>query len=91
MIDTDKVNLILEFSIRGYIFGVGEASPEELKKDLKKVKPTSIVIDIIIKAIKGYYHDYLSPLPFPKHILESDLRKAGLNKLADEVIKGRYD
>ena len=59
--------------------------------DLKKVKSTPIVIDIIIKATKGYYHDYLSPLPFPKHILESDLRKAGLDKLADEVIKGKYD
>lgn len=62
-----------------------------LIEDLKKVEPTPIVIDIIIKATKGYYHDYLSPLPFPKHILESDLRKAGLGELAKEVINGRYD
>lgn len=62
-----------------------------LIKDLKNVEATPIVIDMMIKAAKGHYHDYLSLLPFPKHILESDLRKAGLDKLADEVIKGRYD
>lgn len=62
-----------------------------LIEDLRKLEATPILVDIIIKAAKGRYHDYLSPLPFPKHILESDLRKAGLEELAKEVIRGRYD
>lgn len=62
-----------------------------LIKDLKKCEAIPILIDIIVKATKGLYHDYQSPLPFPKHMLESDLRKAGLDDMADEVIRGRYD
>lgn len=62
-----------------------------LIEDLKKVKSTPLIINIIINATKGYYHDYKSPLPFPKHILEMDLREAGLDNMADDVINGKYD
>ena len=59
--------------------------------DLKKVKSTPLIIDIMINASTGYYHDYKSPLPFPKHVLEMDLREAGLDDMADDVVDGKYD
>ena len=62
-----------------------------LIEDLNKVKSTPLIIDIILNASKGYYHDFDSPLPFPKHILEMDLREAGLDDIADDVIEGKYD
>ena len=37
MIDIEKITVALEFSIRGYLFGMGEATIEELKKDLKEI------------------------------------------------------
>ena len=37
MMDIEKIAIALEFSIRGYLFGMGEATPVELKKDLKKI------------------------------------------------------
>ena len=37
MMDIEKIAVALEFSIRGYLFGMGEATPGELKKDLKKI------------------------------------------------------
>ena len=62
-----------------------------LIEDLKKVKSTPLIINIINNATKGYYHDYKSPLPFPKYILEMDLREARLDDMGDAVINGKYD
>ena len=62
-----------------------------LIEDLNKVKSTPLIIDIILRASEGYYHDYKSLIPFPKHVLVMDLREARLDELADNVIKGKYD
>ena len=35
--DIEKIAVALEFSMRGYLFGMGEATPGELKKDLKEI------------------------------------------------------
>lgn len=67
MIDTDKVNLILEFSIRGYIFGIGEASPEELKKDLKKILSTSkLALDFVDKQFDEILEKKLKEMDWNK-------------------------
>lgn len=67
MIDTDKVNLILEFSIRGYIFGISEASPEELKKDLKKILSTSkLALDFVDKQFDEILEKKLKEMDWNK-------------------------
>lgn len=47
MIDTEKIALVLEFSIRGYLFGLGKASLKDFKKDLADLFPknTSNLVD----------------------------------------------
>jgi hypothetical protein len=45
-------------------------------------------------AARGYYHDYLSPLPFPELQLASDLEKAGTSQalaLRDRHLDGEFD
>ena len=68
MMDTKKIAVVLEFSIRGYLFGIGEATPKELKEDLKELfpKPVSDLIDI----------------QFDK-ILERKLKEIGWNHLEE--------
>lgn len=67
MIDTEKIDLILEYAIRGYLFGMGEASPEELKGDLKKILPeqsSKYVDEQFGKILERYLKDtgYKHPL-----------------------------
>jgi hypothetical protein len=57
--------------------------------------------DMIRRAERGYYHDYLSPLTFPEIELVNELNKAAkkapseiaakLRTLAAKVINGEYD
>jgi hypothetical protein len=46
---------------------------------------------ILDKAKTGYYHDYKSPINFPKLQLVDDLVGAGLEELADIVMRGEFD
>lgn len=57
--------------------------------------------DMIRRAERGYYHDYLSPLATPEIVLVSELRRAAarpeaetpaaLLALAADVIDGKHD
>lgn len=42
-------------------------------------------------ALAGYYHDFESELAFPEMQLVADLRKLGLEELAQRVIDGEFD
>ena len=46
---------------------------------------------MIEKAQAGYYHDFKSPIAFPKMKLTKDLYRLDLQTLAQEVQEGLYD
>lgn len=46
------------------------------------------LLDMSIKAAQGYFHDYLSPLPFPELQLANDLLAAGTP--AALALRGRH-
>jgi hypothetical protein len=60
-------------------------------------------VEMVQRANRGYYHDYLSPLALPELALVSELRelarsrtlsprsKGMCQRLADKVINGEYD
>lgn len=50
-----------------------------------------IVRYIIAKAKQGHYHDFASKLATPKMQLVTDLRQAGLEDIAKDVMNGLYD
>lgn len=62
-----------------------------LVEDLKEKPQSPQVKEMIKLALQGYYHDYESVLDFPKTQLFRDLKKAGLDDLAEAVKEGRYD
>ena len=45
---------------------------------------------IIKKTCQNIYHDFKSPLAYPKHQLRDDLLEAGFKDLAKNVLEGRY-
>lgn len=48
--------------------------------------------DVFIQKCRdGYYHDFKSPLTFPKSQLATDLRAMGLKETAARVEKGEFD
>lgn len=55
------------------------------KTDDIRVKP------LVWRARRGYYHDFLSPLPTPELQLVQDLRDLGMEELAQRVIDGEFD
>jgi hypothetical protein len=46
---------------------------------------------MINKARSGFYDDFKSPHPMPEHQLLADARAAGLERIAQGVIKGEWD
>lgn len=46
---------------------------------------------LMADAAAGKYHDFKSPLVAPKNVLAVQLRLIGLQKLADDVMRGVYD
>ena len=62
-----------------------------LIEDLKKKPQNREVKRLMERALSGLYHDFQTPLPYPKHQLRNDLLTLGFEDLAQEVIEGRYD
>lgn len=63
----------------------------DLVRELQKLAPNSVVLEIIRNARAGVYHDFLSDHTFPKHVLVKDLRRAGAFDLVDAVALGTFD
>jgi hypothetical protein len=61
---------------------------ERLAEDLRKARAP---VDMIDRALAGYYDDYESPLGYPLHALVVDAEKARLHKIADKAKNGDYD
>jgi hypothetical protein len=49
-----------------------------------RVKP------LVWRARRGYYHDFLSPLPFPEMQLVDDLRELGMDEFAQRVVNDEF-
>lgn len=63
-------------------------SQEQLVKDLHAAGAPK---EMISKTGAGAYHDYVSPHPMPKHLLEMDAKAHGLDEIAARARQGHYD
>jgi len=63
-------------------------SQQSLVDDLEAADAPDWVVN---KAESLHYHDYESPLPFPKVALVEDLKELGLHEIAKDAMHGRYD
>lgn len=63
-------------------------SQEQLVKDLHAAGAPK---EMISKTGAGAYHDYVSPHPMPKHLLEMDAKAHGLDEIVERMKRGDYD
>lgn len=69
-------------------------STQRLIKDLEAARTkenTRTIDEIIARARTEAYHDFLSQSVSPIMDLVTDLRRAGLDKLAEKAKEGEYD
>lgn len=64
---------------------------EKLKDESLDDKQKGMIMAIQMNAQRGFYHDFESPVAFPKMRLVDDLNSAGLWGLADDVKEGLFD
>ena len=62
-----------------------------LIEDLEKESQNASRDVILEHARAGRYHDFRTPLDFPKRQLADDLHSAGYLHLARKVVTGEYD
>jgi len=61
---------------------------EQLVRDLQNAGAPS---DMISRVGAGVYHDYVSPLPMPKHQLVADAQAHNLPEIEHRAKRGDYD
>lgn len=62
-----------------------------LVRDLERKPPNALRDDILERARRAYYHDFLTDLPLPKVQLVADLERYGFRDLARKARRGEYD
>lgn len=62
-----------------------------LIKDILEGAVEKEVVHLIVLVASGYYHDFETPLAFPKHELVCALQNIGRDDLVKKCIAGKYD
>lgn len=75
--------------IKKYV--IKDENLNQLLKDLLSKPDCDRNRKLIQNALRGVYSDFGSPLPLPLSTLEVELRGAGYDDLAKNVIHGHYD
>jgi hypothetical protein len=64
---------------------------DTLVAELEKLPASKHRDTIIARAKAGTYHDFESEVDLPKIMLVTDLRRAGFDELAQQVMNGAFD
>jgi len=65
--------------------------PESQAQLVKDLQAAGAPDDMISRVGAGVYHDYVSPMPMPKHQLIADAQAHGLEEIAHRAKRGDYD
>jgi len=65
--------------------------PESQAQLVRDLQAAGAPDQLISRTGAGVYHDYVSPLPMPKHQLVVDAEAHGLEEIAHRAKRGDYD
>jgi len=65
--------------------------PESQVQLVKDLQAAGAPQDMISRVGAGIYHDFVSPLPMPKHQLVADAQAHELHEIAERAKRGDYD
>jgi len=65
--------------------------PESQEQLIRDIRAAGGPDEMVTRVGAGIYHDYVSPLPMPKHRLVADCQKWDLPEVAKKAKQGYYD